>query len=57
MTEEDPIISWVLNHQWRDITKELYKLAGNSIVVSCMYHIFGKLFVDTESEDGQLTIF
>ena len=23
MTEEDPIISWVLNHQWRDITKEL----------------------------------
>ena len=23
MTEEEPIISWVLNHQWRDITKEL----------------------------------
>ena len=36
---------------------QLYKLAGNSIVVSCMYHIFRKLFVDTESEDGQLTIF
>ena len=34
-----------------------YKMAGNSIVVSCLYHIFRKLFIDTESESQQLTIF
>lgn len=27
---------------------QLYKLAGNSIVVSCMCHIFRKLFIDTQ---------
>ena len=27
-----------------------YKLAGNSIVVACLYHIFRKLFVETEPE-------
>lgn len=27
-----------------------YKLAGNSIVVSTLYHIFRKLFIDTEAE-------
>lgn len=40
----------------------IYKLAGNSIVVSCMFHIFRKLFVETEPdfERGkyqQLTLF
>ena len=35
----------------------LYKLAGNSIVVSCMYHIFRKLFVEKECENEQLTLF
>ena len=35
----------------------LYKLAGNSIVVSCMYHIFRKLFVEKECESKQLTLF
>lgn len=35
----------------------LYKLAGNSIVVSCMYHLFRKLFIDKESETEQLQIF
>lgn len=34
-----------------------YKLAGNSIVVSCLYHIFRKLFVDKENENNQLTLF
>lgn len=34
-----------------------YKLAGNSIVVACMYHIFRKLFIEQESESQQLTIF
>lgn len=30
-----------------------YRLAGNSIVVSVLYHIFRKMFVDTEPESGQ----
>lgn len=28
---------------------QLYKLAGNSIVVACLYHIFRKMFADTEA--------
>lgn len=35
----------------------LYKLAGNSIVVSCMYHIFSKLFIEKECENEQLSLF
>lgn len=35
----------------------LYKLAGNSIVVSCMYHIFRKLFIEKECESKQLSLF
>lgn len=41
---------------WNNIFKQSisksakYKLAGNSIVVSCLYHIFRKIFVDTETE-------
>lgn len=34
-----------------------YKLAGNSIVVNVLYHIFRKMFVDTEDENQQLTLF
>ena len=34
-----------------------YKLAGNSIVVACLYHIFRKLFVDTQQENEQLKLF
>ena len=38
-----------------------YKLAGNSIVVSVLYHIFRKMFIETEpdksSEPQQLTLF
>lgn len=34
-----------------------YKLAGNSIVVSPMYHIFRKLFVQKENENQQLELF
>ena len=34
------------------------KLAGNSIVVACLYHIFRNLFVTTEPEAGtQTTLF
>ena len=35
----------------------LYKLSGNSIVVSCMYHIFRKLFIEKECENEQLSLF
>lgn len=35
----------------------LYKLAGNSIVVSCMYHIFRKLFIEKQNENQQLELF
>ena len=34
-----------------------YKLAGNSIVVSVLYHIFRKMFVHTECETQQLQLF
>lgn len=35
-----------------------YKLAGNSIVVDTLFHIFRRLLVDTESnEQPQLTLF
>lgn len=34
-----------------------YKLAGNSIVVDCMYGIFRKLFVDKENEQSELKLF
>lgn len=34
-----------------------YKLAGNSIVIPCLYHIFRKLFVETGNEKEQLTLF
>ena len=36
---------------------QLYKLAGNSIVVSCLYHIFRKMFIETQNENQQLTLF
>ena len=34
-----------------------YKLAGNSIVVGVLYHIFRKMFVETENENQQLSLF
>lgn len=35
----------------------LYKLAGNSICVAPMYHIFRKLFIEKENENQQLELF
>jgi site-specific DNA-cytosine methylase len=32
-----------------------YKMAGNSIVVACMYHLFRKLWIDTQIKT--LTLF
>jgi site-specific DNA-cytosine methylase len=42
-----------------DIPKTQHaKMAGNSIVVNVLYHIFKKLFIETEPEEGQqLTLF
>jgi DNA (cytosine-5)-methyltransferase 1 len=34
-----------------------YKMAGNSIVTNCMYHLFRKLFIDTQTESQQLSLF
>lgn len=34
-----------------------YRLAGNSIVVSCLYHIFRKMFVEPGCEEQQLSLF
>lgn len=34
-----------------------YKLAGNSIVVDVLYHIFRKMLIETENEDTQPTLF
>lgn len=44
---------------WRKEGKEIsktaqYKLAGNSIVVSCMYHLFRKLFIEKDCETQTL---
>lgn len=36
---------------------QLYKMAGNSIVVDVLYHIFRKLFIEKENENLQLTLF
>ena len=34
-----------------------YKMAGNSIVVDCLYHMFRKMFTETASESQQLSLF
>lgn len=34
-----------------------YKLAGNSIVVDVLYHLFRKMFCETENEQQQMTLF
>lgn len=34
-----------------------YKCAGNSIVVDVLYHIFRKMFCESENENDQLTLF
>ena len=34
-----------------------YKLAGNSIVVDVLFHIFRKMFIEPDNESQQLTLF
>lgn len=36
---------------------QLYKMAGNSIVVNVLFHIFRKMFVETANESSQLELF
>lgn len=46
------------NIQQSGISKtQQYKMAGNSIVVDVLYHIFRKMFVDTKDENKQLSLF
>ena len=47
---------------WRKVGREIcktaqYKLAGNSICVAPMFHIFRKLFIEKECENQQLELF
>lgn len=35
----------------------IYRMAGNSIVVNVLFHIFRKMFIETENEAEQLTLF
>lgn len=35
----------------------IYRLAGNSITISPLYHLFRKLFIEPENEDPQLSLF
>ena len=47
---------------WRKVGREIcktaqYKLAGNSICVAPMYHIFRKLFIEKGNENQQLELF
>ena len=34
-----------------------YKLAGNSIVVDVLFHIFRKMFIETDNESQQMSLF
>lgn len=34
-----------------------YKLAGNSIVVSVLFHLFRKMFVEPGNDNGELELF
>ena len=36
---------------------QLYRMAGNSITVNVLYHIFRKLFIEKDNENQQLTLF
>ena len=54
---DEPTIA-KLTDQNNGISKsQQYKMAGNSIVVDVLYHIFRKAFVETQNESRQLTIF
>jgi site-specific DNA-cytosine methylase len=56
MDVDEPKIDVMLSAGISD--SQLYKMAGNSIVVACMEGIFRNLFDEEEQEEvGQLTLF
>lgn len=34
-----------------------YRLAGNSIVIDVLFHLFRKMFIETDTEQQQLSLF
>ena len=36
---------------------QMYKMAGNSIVVDVLYHLFRKMFCEIDNEQQQMTLF
>lgn len=36
---------------------QMYKMAGNSIVIDTLYHLMRKMFCETENEQQQMTLF
>lgn len=55
MDVSEPDIDILLN---AGISKtQLAKMAGNSIVVACLYHIFDRMFIHTEPTEAQLRLF
>ena len=50
------LVGWADRIQQAGISRsQQYKMAGNSIVVSCMYHIWRRLWIDTHITN--LTLF
>lgn len=49
MDVSEPDIDTLLNAGISN--SQLYKLAGNSIVTSCLYHIFRKMFIETDMDN------
>ena len=54
---DDPTIAKLTDPNNGISKSQQYKMAGNSIVVDVLYHIFRKAFVETQNESRQLTIF
>lgn len=48
MDVSEPDIDTLLNAGISN--SQLYKLAGNSVVVSCLYHLFRKMFIETDMD-------
>lgn len=49
MDVSEPDIDTLLNAGISN--SQLYKLAGNSVVVSCLYHLFRKMFIETDMDN------
>ena len=56
-TEQRPLRCFYAFAGYNSQKMALQRLAGNSIVVSCMFHIFRKLFIEKGNENQQLELF